>query len=232
MLDGSSDRRCRPEDTLAAQEIETIRQWIDEGAHWPDELANEFEAPPPDPAALALIAQIRGVRVGGEPREALLDAIARQPAVLNARGPDGATPFMYVALYGDVDWCVAHSRPAAIPTMANDAGATALMWAATMPTRLALLLEGGADVDAASVFGRTPLTLASSVPNDPAVEALLARGATPSPQALGAAAFGSEAILRRLIAAGAKDKGESAGMALSVGCVKCLDAYRRRAERR
>ena len=29
------------EDTLTDQEIDTIRQWIDEGAHWPDELANE-----------------------------------------------------------------------------------------------------------------------------------------------------------------------------------------------
>lgn len=40
-----------------------------------------------------------------------------------------------------------------------------------------------------------------------------------------AAAYGSEAILRRLLAAGVKDKGESAAIALRLGCVSCLDAH-------
>ena len=59
VLDSESGPQMPLEDTLTDQEIETIRQWIDEGAHWPDELANEIDAPPPDASALALIGHIR-----------------------------------------------------------------------------------------------------------------------------------------------------------------------------
>jgi ankyrin repeat protein len=225
VLDGQFGSQMPPEDALSQQQVETIRQWIDEGASWPDELANELDPPPPDPAALALIERIRGLRIGGESREAVLGAVAREPRVLNARGPDGATPFMFVALYGDADLVRSALAAGGNPNHASDADSTALMWAIDDAEKVRVLLEAGADPNAASVFGRTPLWLASAALNDAAVEALLARGATPSPQALSAAAFGSEAILRRLIKAGARDKGESAGVALRVGCVHCLEAY-------
>jgi len=41
VLDSDFGPQMPLEDTLSDQEIETIRRWIDEGAHWPDELANE-----------------------------------------------------------------------------------------------------------------------------------------------------------------------------------------------
>ncbi len=57
-------------------------------------------------------------------------------------------------------------------------------------------------------------------------ELLLARGAKPAPAMLIAAAnkSESESTLRKLLAAGAKDKGDAAGMALRAGCFACLDA--------
>src|SRR5688572_16406701 len=224
VFDGQFGLQMPPEDALSEQEIETIRQWIDAGAQWPDELANEVDAPPAEPAALALIDRIRAVRVGGAQREELLGAITRAPQALNARGPDGATPFMYLALYGDVDLLRMALAAGAEPNRSSDAGTTPLMWAIEDGEKVRVLLEAGADPNAASVSGRTPLLLASVAVNETAVEALLARGATPSPPALNAAAFGGEPLLRRLIAAGAKDKGESAATALRMGCIHCLDA--------
>ena len=224
VFDGQFGPQMPLEDTLSKEEIDTIRQWIDEGAQWPDELANESDAPPPDPAALALIELIRGAQRGVQGRQEVLSAFARNPRVLNARGPDGDTPLMYAAWYGDTELLRAALAAGGNPKVANDSGATALMWAVDDANKVRLLLDAGADANATSVFGRTPLWIAALALNDAAVEQLLARGASASPQALAAAAFGSETILRRLIAAGAKDKGESAGIALRTGCFGCLDA--------
>jgi len=225
VVDGQSGLQMPPEDALSPEEVETIRQWIDEGAQWPDELANEVDAPPADPAAVVLIEHIRGVRDSGEKRQRVLESIAREPRVLNARGPGGSSPLMYLALYGDPDLLRTALAAGGNPNQANDGGATALMWAADDAAKVKVLLESGANANADSVLGRTPLWIASAALNDAAVETLLAHGATPSPQALMAAAFGSESIMRKLIAAGARDKGESAAMAIRQGCFSCLDAY-------
>ena len=47
------------EDSLSDEQIETLRRWIDAGAPWPDELANESDLPPPDATAVQLAALIR-----------------------------------------------------------------------------------------------------------------------------------------------------------------------------
>lgn len=223
VLDNQSGTQMPPEEVLAPEQVELIRQWIDEGAHWPDELANEVELPPPDPAAQALIGKIRGARNDEQRRAELIEAFGREPQVLNSRGPDGATPFMYVALYGDADLLRAALAAGGNPNHANDAGATALIWAVHDADKVRLLLEAGANANVASGFGRTPLWIAATARNDAAVELLLARGAEASPQALMSSSFGDEATMRRLVSAGAKDTGQAAGMALRNGCPDCLD---------
>ena len=212
------------EESLSAEEAETIRQWIDAGAQWPDELANEVDAPPPDPAALALIEHIRGARRHENDAQAVRDTLAREPAVVNARGPDGSTPLMYAALYGDAELLRSMLGAGGNPNLRNDTGATALLWAIEDIEKVRLLLDAGADVNLPSNFGRTPLALSSSRADaSDIVKLLLARGAKPTPQALSAAARSDEAILRTLVAAGAKDKGETANAALSAECIPCLD---------
>ena len=225
ILDSESGPQMPLEDTLSEQEIETIRQWIDEGAHWPDELANEADPPPPDTAALQLIRQIRGVRHDAAARQAVLEAIAREPRVVNARGPDGATPLMYAALYADAELLRAMLQAGGNPNIASDLGATALIWAVEDRDKLALLLDAGADVNAASTFGRTALSLAAlSGQGDHTTELLLARGAKAAPSALVGAANRNESSVHKLLATGVKDKGDAAGMALRAGCIACLDA--------
>ena len=57
-------------------------------------------------------------------------------------------------------------------------GVTALHWAAANPAKVRLLLDAGADVNAASQIGRTPLIVAASANGSAeAVQLLLAKGA-------------------------------------------------------
>jgi len=225
VLDSDFGPQMPLEDTLSDQEIETIRRWIDEGAHWPDELANERDPPPPDPAALALINQIRAVRHDSSARQAVLEEITREPRVINARGTDGATPLMYASLYADAALLRVMLQAGGNPNITSDSGATPLMWAVEDRDKLALLLDAGADVNASSGFGRTALSLAAlNGQGDDATTLLLARGAKVAPPNLIGAASRNLSSVQQMIAAGAKDKGEAAGMALRAGCVTCMDA--------
>jgi len=225
VLDSDFGPQMPLEDTLSEQQIETIRRWIDEGAHWPDALANEMDPPPPDAAALALIGQLRAARGDSAAGQAVLDTIVRNPGVINARGTDGATPLMYAALYADAALLRAMLQAGGNPNITSDSGATALIWAVEDRDKLALLLDAGADVNAASGFGRTALSLAAlSGQGEDTTALLLARGAKVAPANLVGAVNRNERSMHQLLAAGAKDKGEAAGMALRVGCVGCLDA--------
>src|SRR5229473_1071085 len=48
-----------PTGPLRAEQIKTIKTWIDQGADWPDSLANEAELPPLNPKAVALVEALR-----------------------------------------------------------------------------------------------------------------------------------------------------------------------------
>ena len=224
VLNGQFGQQMPPEESLSAEEAETIRQWIDAGAHWPDELANEMDALPPEPEALTLIGHIRGARLHTNDAQAVSDTLAREPAVVNARGPDGSTPLMYATLYGDTEMLRSMLAAGGNPNLRNDTGAVALLWAIEDIEKVRLLLDAGADVNVASNFGRTALSLASARSGSvDVVELLLARGAKPTPQALGAAARSGVENMRTLAAAGAKDKGDAANVALSAECFACLE---------
>ena len=56
--------------------------------------------------------------------------MADDPQILNARGTEGSTPFMYAVLYTDAPAIERLIKLGADPNKHNDAGATALMWAA------------------------------------------------------------------------------------------------------
>lgn len=210
-----------PDDPLAPAEIDTLRRWIDEGARWPDSLANEAASPPP-PAAV--------VRLGEWIRRGELDAalaeIRRQPSLVNMHGERGTTPLMQAALYGDATLLAAMLEAGGDPNLRNDAGATALMWAIEEAQKVRLLLTYGADANAASVFRRTPLLLATGLGrSEEVVTLLLEHGAAPALPALAGAAFrGNVAVVRVLLAAGVHDNGLAASLSLRFGCDACLEA--------
>src|SRR5207247_3872189 len=127
-----------PASALRPEQIAAIKQWIDQGADWPD--AASGETPPrPTPPLMT--------------------------AVLN---DDRAAVRRLLAEGANVD-----DR--------NDAGATALMWAAGDLATARLLIDHGADVNARSDDARTPLIIAAGRHGTtPIVKLLLDHHADPS----------------------------------------------------
>jgi hypothetical protein len=145
-----------PSGPLRPEQIGIIKAWIDQGADWPDSLANEADAPPLNPKAVAMVETLRTNDL-----RSFLRFVAKDPKLLDARGPEGSTPFMYAVLYSGTATPEHLLKKGADPNERNDANATALMWAATDLEKTRLLLDHGADVNARSDDLRTPLMIAA-----------------------------------------------------------------------
>ena len=230
-----------PTGALNAEQINIIKTWIDQGANWPDEASGETPAPPPDAKAAPLLDALRNGN-----RQAFERLLKADPQAPNRRGTDGATPLMYAALYGDASTVRLLLERGANPNLRNDAGATALMWAADDADKTRLLLEHGADANARSDDGRTPLVIAAGqYGSSPVVKLLLDHGAKPSVKAteMGfggvsplaeAARAGDAAAMRLLIERGAsiKDAGpQGLYFALHSDCAACRDLMIESADR-
>ena len=220
-----------PTGPLRPEQIAIIKAWLDQGAEWPDEFAGETPPAPADPKATRVIETLRG----GD--RASFSRLAAEPKVGSRRGPGGSTPLMYAVLYGDAAAVRTLLDSGADPNAHNDAGATALMWAANDVEKTRLLLDRGAKVDVKSDDGRTPLLIAAGQPGAAAVmKLLLEHGADASVKAPGlgnyttplleAATIGDAAIVRLLIAHGAEVKAVGyvgLAFALHAHCPECFD---------
>jgi len=217
-----------PKAALHPEQIDIVKAWIDQGADWPDSLANEMELPPSNPKAIAMIESLRN-----DDLSAVMKAAEADPSLLNARGPEGSTPFMYAVLYADTATLSRLLKLGADPNKHNDANATALMWAARDLKKTRLLVNHGADVNAKSDDRRTALMIAARRPGAaPIVKFLLDKGANPNPNAkpigessplMEALTGGDDTIVQLLIERGA-DAQATADMGLTMaattGCTK------------
>ncbi len=220
-----------PTGALRPEQIAIIKAWIDQGAEWPDALSNEADASPANPKTVSLVEMLRN-----DDQAAFLKAVTAEPSLLNARGPEGSTPFMYAVLYSNAATIARLLKMGADPNKRNDANATALMWAARDLEKTRVLVEHGADVNAKSDDLRTPLMIAARRAGDsPIVKLLLDKGANPNPNAkaetegsplLEALLSGDAAMAELLVERGADAKatGEM-GLTMSVTskCQKCLE---------
>src|SRR5262245_37535449 len=113
-----------PSGPLRKEDAAVIKAWIDQGAQWPDELANEADLPPLNPKAAVMIDALRG----GD-RQSFMKLVAEDPKLLNARGPHGSTPLMYAVLYSDAATLRQLLQKGADPDKRHDANATAWLGA-------------------------------------------------------------------------------------------------------
>ncbi|HEY1221830.1 MAG: ankyrin repeat domain-containing protein [Bryobacteraceae bacterium] len=220
-----------PTGALHPEQIQIIKAWIEQGAEWPDSWANEIELPPLNAKAVSMVETLRAAD-----RQAFNKMVAEDPKLLNARGPEGSTPFLYAVLYTDAATLERLIQQGADPNKRNDAGATALMWAALDLEKTRVLVAHGADVNARSDDARTALMVAAGRPGGaPIVKLLLAHGANPNPTSnpgaessplLEASLAGDAEIMQALLDHGA-DLKDIGGFALAnaagADCAKCVD---------
>jgi ankyrin repeat protein len=218
---GQLGTQMPPRAPLAPDQIALLKNWIDQGAPWPDTLANEADWPKPDPAAVRMI---DAVRLGDRP--AVLASIDRDPRVLDGVDSDGSTPLMAAALYGDTALMQRMLEAGANPNAVSHAGSTALMLALDDLEAVKLLLRHRADPNALSDFKRSPLQMAAAQRDGTAVmKALIDGGAEAKLSSLVAAAnAGNPPAVRLLLTAEAVDNGDAAIASLRMNCLDCFDA--------
>jgi ankyrin repeat protein len=161
---------------LSAEEIATIKAWIEQGAKWPDE-----PQPKPkwqaNPRLDALLDQLHASKFA-----LVRKAVAADPRLVAARSSAGTTLLIQSALYAgavDVRWLLGHGADA---NLADANGVTALMMATEDAEKVRELLEAGADVNARSGDGQTALLIALEESCDAEVVKLLIKhGAKATP---------------------------------------------------
>ena len=234
-------RMPRDAEQLGPDLIALIKAWIEQGAEWPDDLSGDGPAPPPpDPAATEMLAALRRADHGAFAR-----LVRTESHAINRRVIGGSTPLMYAALYGDEPAVRLLLDLGADPGIANEAGATALMWAVDDERITRLLLDRGANVNALTPEGFGALSIAAGRFGTTRVATLLLnRGAKPSPAPRDgrvpaggrvsraavpltqAASAGNTALFRVLVDRGADLKaagGPALAGAAGAGCNACVD---------
>lgn len=220
-ITGQAGLQMPPTGALTPDQIAIVKAWIDQGAEWPDELANEAPSAPQDQQAAKMMDALRR----GD-RTAFEKLLRENPKSAKGQGAGGSTPLMYATLYGDARSVALLLDKGADPNTKNDAGATALLWAVDEPEATRLLLEHGADPNVRSADGLTPLLLAANhLGSGDVVKLLLDHGAKleGQPVLTRAAAAGDEAVMRMLIERGADKKNLPADLGTRSGCQACVD---------
>jgi ankyrin repeat protein len=218
--------RMPPTGPLSPEQISLIKAWIDQGAEWPDDLAGEKAPTTPDPRAARIMETLRS----GD-RQTFMRLLREDPGAVKLKGAGGSTPLMYAALYGDPASVRELLERGSDPNAANDAGATALMWAVEDFVKARLLVEHGADVNAMSIDSRTALAIALGNRGSAAVvKLLLDHGANVEAKSyqgrsMFAGAGSDEAVLRALIEHGVETARLSPALAsaLASNCTACVD---------
>ena len=208
LLGGQFGQQMPPTGKLPDADIEIIKNWLDQGASWPDAFAGERAPVPPLPAAARIMEALRH----GDTSAFRSALDAGGPAAAGAVGaPGGWTPLMYAALYGDADAVRRVVAERVDVNAANESGTSALMLAVHDAEKTRVLLQAGANPNQRPDDGRTPLIIAAArVGGAAVVKLLLDAGADAKAlsaarsSALRAAGFVGEAeSMRLLIAAGA-----------------------------
>jgi ankyrin repeat protein len=215
-----------PAGPLRPEEIALIKNWIDQGAEWPDALSGEIVTRQPDPVVARIMQSLRNADRAGFRR-----LVQENPKAVNAKGQAGWTPLMDAALYGDAEAVRLLLEKGANANTQNDAGGTALMYAIEDSRKVQLLLDQGADQNLQSGDGRTALAIAVGRPGSAGILKLLIDKGAKGPIAPNQAAAARDvSMLQLLLDRNLVSKPLPLGRALRDRCMACFDLLLPRAE--
>jgi ankyrin repeat protein len=207
-----------PAGTLRQDEIGIIKNWIDQGAEWPDSLSGEIVTVQPDAVAARIMQALRNADA------AFRKLLQQNPGSINSKGRAGWTPLMYAALYGDAESVRLLLDKGANANTQNDGGGTALMYAIDDEKKVQALLDHGADPNIQSGDARTALLIAVGRAGSTATLKLLldkgAKGPIPANQAVAAR---DVSMLQLLLDRDLVSKPLPLGRALREKCMACFD---------
>ncbi len=156
LVDGDGGLQMPPTGALSNEEIGLLRAWIDQGAEFRTDVAEEAPPRPMDPALAELIS---AVRMSDAQRVKAL--LAAHPELLKAKDPSGTTPLHHAAGFGTLDVMRLLVDQGADVNARNRRSSTPLFWAIHDLDKVRLLLSRGATINARQVEGRTPVYQAS-----------------------------------------------------------------------
>jgi ankyrin repeat protein/mono/diheme cytochrome c family protein len=175
LVNGDGGLQMPPTGSLSDEEIGVLRAWIDQGAEFRTEIAEEQAPKPVDPKIQSFIAAIRG----GDAKS--VDArIAESPGLVTSKDLMGTTPLHHAAGFGTLQVMQLLLDKGADVNARNRRGSTPLHWAIHDAAKVRLLVSRGAAVNTKSIEGRTPVYQAAVLANGhEALRLLLASGADP-----------------------------------------------------
>ena len=180
LVNGDGGLQMPPTGPLSDEEVGILRAWIDQGADFRIQVAEEKPPTPVDPKLAALIAAVRARDLATTTK-----LLAANPALLQARDRAGATLLHHAAGFGNLETMQLLLAKGADPNAGNKRQSTPLFWAIADEAKVRLLLESGANPNAKSIDGRTPLYQTASMPNAlGTMRLLLDKGADPNAKML------------------------------------------------
>lgn len=176
LVGGDGGMQMPPTGALLAEEVGLLRAWIDQGAEFINDVADDAPPRPVDPKLAALITAVRT-----KSHADVKPLIAAGRDLIGSADPGGSTLLHHAAGFGTVDTLTLLLDAGADVNARNRRGSTPLHWGIDNEAKVRLLLARGAAVNVRQVEGRTPLYQAASMASAQAVvKQLLAAGADPN----------------------------------------------------